>query len=105
MKTIPARLDLDEAIKVFREEIQEALKIGDVKDWDGRQLLMREMQIAQAALRLAGQCIALLLYLLAISKSANAQASQRTSHLRHVGSQGDGKRAVKIQTIGRVDVT
>lgn len=60
---------------------------------------------AAAALRLAGQCIALLLYLLSISKEANAQASQRTWHLRHVGSQGDGKRPVKIETIGRIEVT
>lgn len=105
MKTIPAILDLDEAIKQFKEEVQEALKISEVSDWDGRRLLTREMQIFQAALRLAGQCIALLLYLLAISKEVNAQASQRTWHLRHVGSQSDGKRPVKIETIGRVKVT
>ena len=105
MKTIPAILDLDEAIKLFQEEVQEALEIGEVSEWDGRFLLRREMQIAQAALRLAGQCIALLLYLLATSQQANQLASQRTWHLRHVGSQRDGKRPVKIQTIGRVEVT
>lgn len=105
MKPITAVLDLDEAINLFREEVQEALKIGEVSDWDGRLLLRRETRITQAALRLAGQCIALLLYLLAISKEANAQAAQRTRHLRHFGSQSDGKRAVKIETIGKVKVT
>lgn len=105
MKKTTAQLDLEEAIRLFREEVQEALEIGEISDWDGRLLLIREMQIAQAALRLAGQCIALLLYLLSISKEANAQASQRTWHLRHVGSQGDGKRPVKIETIGKVEVT
>ena len=77
--------DLDEAINLFREEAQEALKIGEVSDWDGALLLRSERQMAQAALRLAAQCIALLLYLLAISKEANAQAGQRTRHLRHFG--------------------
>ncbi|MGB0384920.1 MAG: hypothetical protein ACPGWR_08870 [Ardenticatenaceae bacterium] len=46
MKKITAKLDLEEAIKLFREEVQEALKIDEVSDWDGRLLLMREMQIA-----------------------------------------------------------
>ena len=105
MKKITAKLDLEEAIKLFREEVEEALKIDEVKDWDGRLLLKRENQIVQAALPLAGQCIALLLYLLSISKEANAQASRGTWHLRHIGSQGDGKRPVKIETIGRIEVT
>ena len=105
MKTVTALLDFDEAIRIFRMEVQEALIIGEIRDWDGRELLRREIKITQAALRLAGQCIGLLLYLLAINRDASAQASQRTWHLRHIGSQGQGKRPVKIQTIGRVQVT
>lgn len=59
---IPANLDLAESLQTFQGTIAEALVFGDVSKWDGRTLKEREQQIRQAALILAGQCIALLLH-------------------------------------------
>ena len=58
--TIPAVLDLDKALKSFREAVVSVMEIGEVSHWDGNELRQREQQIRQASLVLAGQCIALL---------------------------------------------
>jgi hypothetical protein len=104
LKTIPATLDLDKAHEAFREDIKPAMEIGDVSNWDGPTLLKREAQIVQAALVLAGQCIALLLYNLVECKLAQAEARKRTYGLRKKGSQGHGKRPIRVRTFGSVEV-
>lgn len=104
MKKTRATLDLDKAIEAFREAVQAALDIGEVKEWDGRMFLKREIQILNAALVLAGQCIGILLYLLVSMNSTQQEAKERTFHLRQSGSQGHGKRTIKILTIGMVEV-
>ena len=72
---IPANLDLAESQKTFEETVVSALTLGDVSQWDGRELRDREQQIRQAALILAGQCIALLLHTLAQSSTAHITAA------------------------------
>lgn len=57
MSSIPATLDLAEALQAFRHSVLPALEVGAVHAWDGRQLLQRESQIMQVALVLAGQCV------------------------------------------------
>jgi hypothetical protein len=59
-----------QSLKIFSETITAALALDDVAQWDGRTILDREQKIRQAALVLAGQCIALLLYNLSQSKEA-----------------------------------
>ena len=71
--TIAAILDLDKAIATFKETMQGLLEWGEVSQWDGQRLKQQEAQIRQAALELAGQCVALLLYQL--SQDPGAQHS------------------------------
>lgn len=103
--TITALLDLDKAIAVFRDTIESAMALDEISQWDGNQLREREQQIRQAALVLAGQCIALLLTQLSQLPTAQKEASKRTEGLRRPESQGGGKQTVRILTMGNVEVT
>jgi hypothetical protein len=102
---IPANLDLAQSQKIFEETVAKALELGDVSQWDGRILKEREQQIRQAALILAGQCIALLLQTLAQSSVAHSTAAKLTQGWRSPTSTGDGKRRVQILTLGNVVVS
>jgi len=102
---IPANLDLAQSQKTFEGTVALALELGDVSEWDGRILKEREQQIRQAALILAGQCIALMLHNLAQSSTAQATAAKLTQGWRSPTSTGDGKRPVKILTLGNVVVS
>lgn len=102
---IPATLDLAQSLKTFEETIAKALALSDIREWDGRTLKQREQQIRQAALILAGQCIALLLHNLAQSKEAQATAARQTQGWRLPTSTGDGKRRVQVLTLGNVVVS
>ena len=102
---IPANLDLAQSQKIFEETVALALELGDVSQWDGRILKEREQQIRQAALILAGQCIALLLHNLAQSSTAKATAAKLTQGWRLPTSTGHGQRQVKVFTLGNVVVS
>lgn len=102
---IPANLDLAESQKTFEETVVSALALGDVSQWDGRELRDREQQIRQAALILAGQCIALLLHTLAQSSTAHITAAAQTQGWRLPTSTGHGKRRVQVLTLGNVVVS
>lgn len=102
---IPATLDLAQSLQNFEKTIAEALALGDIQEWDGRTLKQREEQIRQAALILAGQCIALLLHTLAQSSEAHATAGIQTQGWRLPTSIGHGKRRVQVLTLGNVVVS
>ena len=101
---IPALLDLDAALTVFRETVEPLLTVTGATDWDGPKLLARERAIFKAGLVLVGQCIALLLFNLVSSPEVQQTARQRTQPLRQPGSMGHGKRQVNITLIGGVVV-
>ena len=105
MKTRPAKRDLDQGIYAFREAVQQALEIGDVTSWNGKKLLMKEAYILQNALVLGGECIALLLHLLATSKEAQEEAPKQTQKVRLADSQGHGNQTEKFLTIGMVEIS
>lgn len=102
---IPANLDLAQSLKDFEQTIAEALVLGDVSSWDGRTLKHREQEIRLSALILAGQCIAILLHNLAQSNAAQTTATKLTQGWRLPTSTGDGKRQVKVLTLGNVVVS
>lgn len=102
---IPATLDLAQSLQAFEETIAKALALGDVSKWDGRTLKEREQQIRQAALILAGQCIALLLHTLSQSSTAHTTAATQTQGWRLPTSTGNGQRQVKVLTVGNVLVS
>ncbi len=76
--TIPATLDLAQCLETFENTIAAELSLDGISQWDGRTLRDREQKIRQAALILAGQCIALLLYNLSESKEAHTTATRQT---------------------------
>jgi hypothetical protein len=103
--TIAAILDLDKAIETFKNKIQTLLPVENLSDWDGTILQEREQEIRHTALELAGQCIALLLNSLGQEPLAEKEAKKRTQAGRGFGSQSQGKKRVKIKTLGNVEVS
>lgn len=92
------------SLKTFEESITQALVLTDVTQWDGRTLCDREQKIRQAALILAGQCIALLLHNLSQLSEAHATASRQTWGWRLPTSTGHGRRWMQVLTLGNVVV-
>jgi len=82
MKTnIYANLDLTKSLSDFQENVTKLLELTDVKEWDGRIIKSREQQIREAALILAGQCIAILLYNLSQSQEARLFSHDSNSRM------------------------
>jgi len=81
------------------------MSLTDVCQWDGRTIYEREEKIRQAALILAGQCMALLLQKLSQSKSAQITASKQTHGWRHPKSKGNGRVERQVLCGGNVVVT
>ncbi len=102
--TISATLDLTQAIKNFEQTIAAQISLTDVCQWDGRTICEREEKIRQAALILAGQCMALLLHKLSESKEARITASKQTQGWRHPKSKGNGRVERQILCVGNVVV-
>lgn len=99
---IPATLDLAKSLKTFEESITQALVLTNVSQWDGRTIKDREQKIRQAALILAGQCIALLLHNLSQLSEAHETAAKQTWGWRHPRSSGHGRRWMQVLTLGNV---
>jgi len=70
---------LTEALKDFQRAVDPLLELGKVEQWDGRTLLNREEKIREAALILAGKCIAFLLKKLANWQAAQERAVNQTN--------------------------
>lgn len=102
---IPATLDLAKSLKTFEESITQALVLTDVSTWDGRTIKEREQKIRQAALILAGQCIALLLHNLSQLSEAHDTAAKQTWGWRKPTSTGHGRRWMQVLTLGNVVVS
>jgi len=102
--TIAAILDLDNAIETFKNKIQTLLQWEGLSEWDGKKLQEREQAIRHTALELAGQCIALLLNALSQAPLARQEANSRTQPSRGLDSQSQGKKAVRVETVGNVAV-
>ena len=103
--TIAAILDLEKAIETFKNKIQTLLQWDELSDWDGKKLQEREQKIRHTALELAGQCIALLLNALSQAPLAQQEANKRTQSSRGFGSQSQGKKQVRVKTLGNVEVS
>src|SRR3989304_4849667 len=102
MMQYPQQLDLDMALKTFREAVEPLVHVTPQSDWDGPKLLEREKAILKAGLILVGQCVALLLFNLISLPEVQQTARARTAHLRQSNSTGHGKRQVNILLMGGV---
>jgi hypothetical protein len=77
-KSICATLDLSKSLSNFSSEVTKCLELTNITEWNGKILEEREGKIREIALILAGQCIAILLYNLSQSQSANQTAMDNT---------------------------
>ena len=77
-----ANFNLNQSIKDFQVNITELLQLNNFAQWNGITLLEREEKIREAALILAGQCIAILLEQLAKSIEAREKAIDLTKGWR-----------------------
>ena len=93
------------SLQTFQQTIAEVMVLGDVSSWDGRTLKGREQQIRQAALILAGQCIALLLDALTQSRQAHITAANKLKDGALSPAQDMGSRCVKVLTLGNVVIS
>ncbi|MBO3457975.1 ISLre2 family transposase [Aetokthonos hydrillicola Thurmond2011] len=104
-KNIYANLDIIKSLFDFQENVTKLLEITDVREWDGRVIKEREEKIRDAALILAGQCIAILLYNLSQSQDALDTAMAQTQGWWQSKTQRHGYRKRQILTVGNVLVT
>jgi hypothetical protein len=103
-KNIPATLDLNKSLSEFTAALAPAFSLANVAEWDGRTIKQREEQIRVAALVLAGQCVALLLYNLSQSEVAQKTAIDRTKGWWHPKTRKHGYCHRQVLTIGNVIV-
>ena len=104
-QNISAHLDLTKSLRVFEETVTQLLSFTELEDWDGKTLKNKEEKIREAALILAGQCVALLLYKLSQLKSAQENAITQTKGWWHPKSKRHGKCWRQILTMGNVIVS
>ena len=104
-KNIYANLDLTKSLSDFQETVTKLLELTDIKEWDGRIIKSREQQMRDAALILAGQCIAILLYNLSQSSEALETAMTQTQGWWQPKTRRHGYRKRQILTVGNVLVT
>ncbi|MBG1266000.1 ISLre2 family transposase, partial [Nostoc sp. WHI] len=77
-KNIYANLNFADSLSDFKEDVTKLLELKNIEEWSGRIVKEREETIRQAALVLAGQCIAILLHKLSQSESAHQTAINQT---------------------------
>jgi hypothetical protein len=104
-KSICATLDLSKSLSSFSSEVKKCLELTDITEWNGKILEEREGKIREIALILAGQCIAILLYNLSQSQSANQTAMNKTKAWWDGNMQKRGYRMRQILTVANVLVT
>ncbi|MBW4457435.1 MAG: hypothetical protein KME55_34925 [Nostoc indistinguendum CM1-VF10] len=104
-KNICATLDLSKSLSNFSLEVSKCLELTNITEWNGKVLEEREEKIREIALILAGQCIAILLYNLSQSQSANQTAMDKTRGWWNGSMQKHGYRTRQILTVGNVLVT
>lgn len=81
------------------------MSLANVAEWDGRTIKQREEQIRVAALVLAGQCVALLLYNISQSEVVQKIAIERTKGWWHPKTRRQGYCQRQVLTIGNVVVS
>ena len=104
-KNIYASLNLTKSLSDFQAVVRKLLELNNASEWDGQILKEREEKIREAALILAGQCIAILLHNLSQSQSALDTAMAQTQGWWQPKTQRHGSRTRQILTVGNVLVT
>ncbi|BDI20927.1 hypothetical protein ANSO36C_67290 (plasmid) [Nostoc cf. commune SO-36] len=101
---IYANLNFADSLSDFKEDVTKLLELKNIEEWSGRIVKEKEETIRQAALVLAGQCIAILLHKLSQSESAHQTAINQTKGWWHTDTQRHGYTKREILTVGNVIV-
>jgi hypothetical protein len=104
MSKIFANFNLNQSLKDFQVNVTELLELNNVTEWDGTVIKEREEKIREAALILAGQCIAILLEQLSKSKEAREKAIELTQGWWRKKTKKNGFKNWQILTVGNVIV-
>jgi hypothetical protein len=99
-----ANLNLNQSLSDFQVNIPEILKLNNVTEWSGKTIKEREEKIREAALILAGQCVAILLDNLSKSKEAQEKALNLTRGWWRKKTKKNGYKTWQILTVGNVIV-
>ncbi len=97
-----ANFNLKQSLEDFQVTIAELLKLNNVNQWDGTIIKDREEKIREAALILAGQCVAILLDTLSKSTEASRTAINQTQGWWRTKTQKNGLKPREILTVGNV---
>jgi hypothetical protein len=104
MSKIFAKFNLNQSLEDFQVNIKELLQLNNVTEWDGTTVRQREEKIREAALILAGQCVAILLDNLSKSREARETAINQTQGWWKNSTRKNGFKTWQILTVGNVIV-
>ena len=96
---ILANFNLSQSVEEFQVSIQELLKLDNVTEWTVRTIKQREVLIREAALILAGQCVAILLDNLSKSREAKETAIKQTQGWWSAKTRKNGCKTWNILTL------
>ena len=91
-KNTYANINLIDSLLDFQSDVKNLLELTNIEEWDGRIVKEREEKIREAALVLAGQYIAILLYKLSQSDLTHQTAINQTKVWWHPDTQRHGYR-------------
>ncbi|ACC80635.1 hypothetical protein Npun_F1999 [Nostoc punctiforme PCC 73102] len=93
---------MSKSLSNFSSQVTKHLELTNITELNGKIVEERERGIRELALILAGQCIAILLYNLSQSQSANQTAMNKTKGWWDGNMQNHGYRKRQILTVGNV---
>lgn len=99
-----ANLNLNQSLEDFQVNITKLLNLNNVIEWDGTIIKNREGKIREAALILAGQCVAILLDNLSKSTEVRETAINKTKGWWKTKTRKNGFKTWQILTVGNVIV-
>lgn len=97
--------DLSKSVSHFQEKVTKILELTNIPEWNGQTFKLREKEIRESALILAGECIALLLHNLSTSQEFLHKTMQETQGWWHNKTRKHGCKERQILTVGNVAVT
>lgn len=97
-----ANLNLNQSLENFQFLISELLELSNLNQWSGTIIKDREERIREAALILAGQCIAILLNNLSNSTEAREISLKETQGWWRTKTRKNGLKTWRILTVGNV---
>ncbi|MFN6537554.1 MAG: ISLre2 family transposase [Nostoc sp. EkiNYC01] len=104
-KNVYANFNLADSLLEFQKNVTELLDLTNIEEFSGITIKEKEEEIREAALVLAGECIAILLHKLSQLELAHQTAISQTQGWRHPDTKRHGYRKREILTVANVLLT